>query len=231
MVYEDSTLLQIIFIGLVASIFLFMMNFIRNRWPRKTQYWGFGIAIWLGILIAYSQTSLIQNYTMIPPPVLFVILPPILFVLIIANRKRTAVFYQSLSTFIPVLIQSFRIIIELILWGLYVKGFLPKQMTFEGLNFDVIVGVSAIPVAYLIKKNKLSPNAVIAWNIMGILFLLNIVVIAFLSAPTSFRVFMNEPANTIITHFPFIWLPGFIVPFAFLMHVISIRQILNHASK
>ena len=231
MIEEDSTLLQIVFILLVASIFLLVMNFIRKVWPEKTQYWGFGIASWLGLLIAYSQTSFIHNFTIIPPPVLLVILPPTIFVFIIAFRKIASKIFLSLSTFIPVIIQSFRIIVELILWGLYCKGFLPKQMTFEGLNFDVIVGISAIPVAFLIKRKKITNQAVIAWNIMGILFLLNIAIIAFLSAPTPFRIFMNEPANTIITHFPFIWLPGFIVPFAFFMHVISIRQMLNHASK
>ena len=231
MIEEDSTLLQIVFIVLVTLIFILTMNFIRKIWPEKMQYWGFGIVSWLGLLIAYSQTSFIHNFTIKPPPVLLVIIAPTLFVLILALRKNASKIYLSINTFIPVIIQSFRIIIELLLWGLYCKGFLPKQMTFEGLNFDILIGVSAIPFAYFIKRNMITRQAIIAWNIIGILFLLNIAIIAFLSAPTPFRVFMNEPANTIITHFPFIWLPGFIVPFALFMHVISIRQMLNHASK
>ncbi|HEV2479744.1 MAG TPA: hypothetical protein VGS79_08760, partial [Puia sp.] len=42
--------------------------------------------------------------------------------------------------------------------------------------------------------------------------------------PTPLRVFFNEPANTLITQFPFIFLPGMLVPLAFSLHFISLRQ-------
>jgi hypothetical protein len=55
--------------------------------------------------------------------------------------------------------------------------------------------------------------------------LFNIVIISILSTPTPFRFFMNEPANTIVAAWPFIWLPGFVVPMAFLLHVFSLKQL------
>jgi hypothetical protein len=57
--------------------------------------------------------------------------------------------------------------------------------------------------------------------------LLNIVIVAVLSTPVPFRVFMNEPANTVILSFPFVWLPTVVVPIAFLGHIASLRQILS----
>ena len=42
-----------------------------------------------------------------------------------------------------------------------------------------------------------------------------------------FRYFINEPANTIVTEFPIIWLPGFLVPLAYGLHFLSLRQLLN----
>jgi hypothetical protein len=37
---------------------------------------------------------------------------------------------------------------------------------------------------------------------------------------------MNEPANTIVAQFPFIYLPGVLVVLAFVFHVFSLRQLL-----
>jgi uncharacterized membrane protein len=39
------------------------------------------------------------------------------------------------------------------------------------------------------------------------------------------RHFMNEPANKIVTEFPFIYLPGVLVVIAFVFHILSLRQI------
>jgi hypothetical protein len=37
---------------------------------------------------------------------------------------------------------------------------------------------------------------------------------------------MNEPANTVIAYFPFVWLPGFVVPVAYTLHLLSIKKCL-----
>jgi hypothetical protein len=58
------------------------------------------------------------------------------------------------------------------------------------------------------------------------LLLLNILVIAVLSMPTPFRYFQNEPANTLVAKFPFVLLPGILVPIAYTMHIFSLRQLL-----
>jgi hypothetical protein len=54
--------------------------------------------------------------------------------------------------------------------------------------------------------------------------LLNIVITAILSTPSPWRVFMNEPANYVVTWFPISWLPGFLVPLAYYLHFISLKQ-------
>jgi hypothetical protein len=42
--------------------------------------------------------------------------------------------------------------------------------------------------------------------------------------PTPFRVFMNEPSNTIVAKFPIVWLPALLVPLAYGLHFLSLRQ-------
>ncbi|MFY7999641.1 MAG: hypothetical protein ACOVSW_13665, partial [Candidatus Kapaibacteriota bacterium] len=119
------------------------------------------------------------------------------------------------------------IAMEIILWQLFLAGIIPVQMTFEGRNFDILVGLTAPIVAWLLARKKMPRTALIVWNWASMAILLNIVIVAVLSTPVPFRVFMNEPANTVILSFPFVWLPTVVVPIAFLGHIASLRQILS----
>lgn len=134
---------------------------------------------------------------------------------------------QDLPSHWLVLMQSFRIIVELLLLFAFIAGKLPVQMTFEGRNFDVVTGLLALPVGYLLLRKKSNAKKLaIAFNIIGLLLLLNVLAIAILSMPTSLRYFMNEPANTLVAQFPFILLPGVLVPVAYGLHIFSLRQLL-----
>jgi hypothetical protein len=118
--------------------------------------------------------------------------------------------------------------VEVLLWALYASALLPIQMTFEGRNFDIITGVTAVLLTTRLSGfmllDKLPRFVIILWNIMGLGLLINIVAIAILSMPTPFRYFMNEPANTIVTLFPISLLPAFLVPLAYMLHILSLRK-------
>ena len=63
------------------------------------------------------------------------------------------------------------------------------------------------------------------WNVAGILILANVVLHAQLAAPGPYRVFMTEPSTAFLGTFPYIWLPGFLVPLAFWLHAGSLMQL------
>ena len=119
-------------------------------------------------------------------------------------------------------LQVFRVFVEIVFWLLFVQNLLPKQMTFEGRNFDIIAGITSLLAAQFFLNSR---GWMIAWNIIGLGLLINIVSIAILSMPTSRRIFENEPANTIVTQFPFIFLPTFLVPLAYILHFISLKKL------
>jgi hypothetical protein len=121
--------------------------------------------------------------------------------------------------------QAFRIVVEIALAQLYHAGALPVQMTIEGRNLDLISGVSALVLAWLATRWQLPRWGLLAWNLLGLGLLLNIVIVSILSTPVPFRLFMNEPANTIITELPFIWLPTLLVPAALFGHLLVFRRL------
>ncbi|MEO6499519.1 MAG: hypothetical protein ABIN95_10915 [Mucilaginibacter sp.] len=64
------------------------------------------------------------------------------------------------------------------------------------------------------------------WNFICLALLLNVVAHALLSAPFRFQQMAFEQPNVAILYFPFIWLPGFIVPAVLLCHLSAIRQLI-----
>ena len=116
--------------------------------------------------------------------------------------------------------------VEILLWLGYLGGFVPPQMTFEWLNYDIIAGLTAILAGRVFFSNgRIRRTEAIIWNIFGIVLLINILLIAALSTPSPFQLFYIEPENTFVAYFPFIWIPGFFVPFALSMHLFSLKQL------
>lgn len=184
-----------------------------------------GISIWLLILSVASWSGFFQNFSSIPPRVLLVFVFPLFFIIYLLNSSTFTKILKQIPPSWFIYIQSFRILMEIILWIGFLGNFIPPQMTFEWLNYDILVGVSALGGGFLFfGKRYFRRFEAIIWNVFGIVLLINIVIIATLSTPSAFQVFYNEPHNTFVASFPFIWIPGFIVPFALAMHLFSLKQ-------
>jgi hypothetical protein len=119
--------------------------------------------------------------------------------------------------------QSFRLPLELLMHEAYEAGLMPVQMSYSGLNFDIVTGASAVVVAALVALGRVGTRVVRAWNILGALLLCNIVVVSLLSTPTPLRVFRTQPPNTWVSTAPYIWLPAVMVALAVMGHIVVYR--------
>lgn len=184
------------------------------------------ILTWLVYTAIISFSGLLTDFNSLPPRILLVVAPPLVFMTVLLISREFLKLTEQINLFWLIYLQSFRVVMEFILWLLHRNHVIPVQMSFEGMNFDVLTGITAPFIAYFcFRKKTWSPKIALWWNFAGIALLLNIVVVAILSTPYPFRYFMNEPANLIVFHFPFVWLPGFVVPVALLLHLISIRRL------
>jgi uncharacterized membrane protein len=188
--------------------------------------------VWIALLLILSWQGFFSDFSKLPPRPALAMMIPLPLILIFAFSKTGTQLLRLIPPHWLIFMQTFRIIIELLLFVAFTKGLLPVQMTFEGRNFDIITGILALPVGYwMMKNNRAARRVTIFFNIVGLLLLLNILVIAVLSMPTPLRQFMNEPANTIVAKFPFILLPGLLVPIAYGLHILSLRQLLARKSE
>ncbi len=186
-----------------------------------------GILAWIMLLGFLASIGVLSQFDKMPPRLPLVMLSGLLIVIYLVTRPVTRKLAAATPLHWPLLLQGFRLPLEFILWSLYINDALPIQMTFEGYNFDVFSGVLGMIIGLAVWKGQFrSKPIIIAYNIIGLLLLITIVVLAILSIPTPFRVFMNEPANTIVGHLPYVWLPGVFVLLAFFLHFFSIKQVL-----
>lgn len=186
----------------------------------------FGVIVWMVLLGILAWNGFFLDFSKVPPRPGFTVLLPLPFILLFAFSKTGTRLLKVTPPQWLIFMQSFRILVELILFFAFIHQLLPVQMTFGGKNFDVLSGLLALPTAYFcFVKKSLPAIYAITYNVVGLLLLMNILLIAVLSMPTPWRSFMNEPANTIVGTFPFIYLPGVLVPIAYGLHILSLRQL------
>ncbi|MBM4384751.1 MAG: hypothetical protein FJ091_15470 [Deltaproteobacteria bacterium] len=181
------------------------------------------VALWLGVAGALARSGVLAELSRMPPPFALMVLGYAAATIALAFSPLGTQLVERAPLAWLVGYQAFRIPVEIILHESYEEGLIPVQMTWSGMNFDVVTGVSALVVAALAARGRAPRALVAAWNVLGCALLATIVTVAFLSAPTPLRVFMNEPANTIVTTFPYVWLPAFLVQAALFGHVLVFR--------
>lgn len=186
------------------------------------------VPAWLVVISVLGWSGVLDDFSSFPPRMVSVLIFPLLLTIWFIISSRSDRYAQLLPAAQVVRLQSFRVIVELFLWWGFIDQIVPQQMTFEGRNFDILVGLTAPLVSwYFLKEGNIKPVPVLIWNILGLALLVNIVTIAVLSMPTPMRYFTNEPANTIVAGFPWVLLPGCLVILAFLLHLLSIKQMVT----
>ncbi|GAB3168217.1 hypothetical protein [Telluribacter humicola] len=187
-----------------------------------------GLLVWLAIKAALAFTDFFKDTTAVPPRLIFAVGPPLLTILLLFVTRRGRSFVDQLPLSALTYTNFVRVPVELVLYWLFLHKTIPELMTFTGRNFDILVGITAPLVAYLGLTNQyLSKRIVMVWNVLSLGLLLNIVFHGILSATTPFQQFAFDQPNIALLHFPFIWLPTFIVPVALLTHLVSIRQLIK----
>jgi hypothetical protein len=184
------------------------------------------VLIWL---ILQSVIGLSGFYTVTdgqPPRFILLVLPPMLFIAGLFVTKAGRRFIDTFDGEKLTLLHIIRIPVELILYWLFLHKVVPKTMTFEGRNLDILCGCTAPFIYYYGYVRKvIGKKTIMAWNIICLLLLLNIVGIAVLSVPSPFQKFGFDQPNVALFHFPFIWLPSCMVPIVILSHLVAIRSL------
>lgn len=179
----------------------------------------------LGFSTVAASTGRLSRFDVMPPYVLRFIVPHVMLTMILSRSPFGRRLAMGLPISVLVGFQAFRILVELLLHRFYLQGLIPVQMTFAGRNFDILSGLTAIPLAWFAARSQVPRWMLYAWNFLGLALLINIVGTAIVSMPGPLRLFTNDPANTLIARWPYIWLPTFLVTTALMGHLLLFRRL------
>lgn len=196
---------------------------------RATLVAAAGTVVWLAVTFLAAESGRLR-FAPAPPTMI----PLLIGVFAIGIGVAVSGAGRRLAAGIPLAVlvgvQGFRLPLELMMHRAWEEGLMPEQMSYSGLNYDILTGITALVVAILLFSGRAPAGLVRAWNWLGFALLLNIIVIAILSAPLPFRVFMNEPANVWVTQAPYVWLPAVMVTMALMGHIVIFRRLRAQAS-
>ena len=200
---ENTTLYYSAFIGFfIFPIFCLLLilrglqltlkktNFSIQKQNKILLQTSFVFLFWLlltGVLSSLGMLEMNEQKPIVPPPLLVLVNIPLVILLLLVSFNNTLKQILKATPFAwLVYFQSFRIIVEILIWLVFIQNLLPIQMTFEGNNFDILVGIFALPIGYLVAKQnsiKIKQKLLIGWNIFGLCLLATIISISVLSAP------------------------------------------------
>ena len=184
------------------------------------------IFLWLAYLAILSQTGILRDLNLPPKFPLLVFLPFVIGLLFVYFRSKNSVVIHAIPTSWLIYFQSFRIAVEVLILFTFFEGILPQSATFEGMNFDVVMGLSAPFVGIYVAKHPNRKRIQYLWNILGICMVL---FVAFIVASSIyFPAIWNSETPLVDLRFldmPYLLLAGYLAPMAIFIHVVSLTQL------
>ena len=197
--------------------------------PEQRGAFGLGTTLlvgWFFVALVSSWLGLYQGTDTRIPTIEFGLLLPIMAGVILYWRspllRRVA---AAASQGLIVGIQIYRML-GVIFLILLASGSMPRVFALPAGAGDVAVGLIA-PVAALAFTRGWAGSAelVRAWNLLGLADLAVAVTTGFLSSPSPLQLFAFDNPNTLITAFPLVLIPVFLVPLAVLLHFASLAKL------
>ncbi|MCB0589212.1 MAG: hypothetical protein KDD06_28250 [Phaeodactylibacter sp.] len=232
--FIGQLIITVLTVGLISSLYFGLSHAFRKlhlpalQREQLLQFITTGLAFWLAILALLGYMGFFyEPETSFLRLSLAFALPFALIIILLFSR-----FFSLTLRVLPIrwlaYFQACRIFTELFFWMGMKGGFVPVQLTFEWLNYDIVVGITALMAGFVFfGRGRYRRFEGIIWNTFGIASLANVLLISLFSLPGPHRAFATVPDSAFLTLTPFIWLPGFIFPLALAAHIFSLKKLLR----
>lgn len=210
----------------------------------------FLLPLWILFQSVLATGGFYQKTEFLPPRLLiFGVVPALALIAIFLLFFRSS-FIEHLPIRLLTLVHVVRFPVEIVLYWLYHEQLVPREMTFLGWNYDILSGPFAILVFVTVFRNLPNPETsvssslharvpdsaaktfvLIAFNLVGIALLINIVTIAVLSLPSPLQRLAFDQPNRAILSFPYVFLPTVVVPIVLFSHLAVLYKTLRRNPK
>ncbi|MDB5135155.1 MAG: hypothetical protein JWP37_1758 [Mucilaginibacter sp.] len=221
-------------IVLFTASFLYSIAFVTKpikqaalgagRTPRQSRNIQLSVFGFYMLYLAYVSLLALKgvlDVNSLPPKVMVWAGIPLLVILFgfIGNTGLFKTLLRSITLESLIAIHVFRLVgvFFIILYGYHL---LPAEFAFSAGLGDIITALLALPVARMVSKGKSrAVAATYAWNIFGMLDIINLLVIAVMTGTNGN---LRE-----VTIFPFVWFPAFAPATILFLHIMIFRKLNN----
>ena len=180
------------------------------------------LGLWL-----LTLTPFFLDFDARPPQMIFVMFPPAIVIIMLFSLRQSRKFIKNISLVPLTYIHLTRIPIGVILWWLASYSLFPLNLTFYGQNLDILAGISApFAAIFLIGTHIRKKIGAIVWNVAALMLVLNLVFHTVKATPYFWDPSVSDMPNQAVLYFPFIFLPGVMVPIIIFSHVTSLYQLI-----
>jgi len=209
---------------LVAFLTTIILFYYSNGKPKLLTLM---ICIWAIVHSCLAYSLFYLDFQSTPPRFAFVLIPAIALIIYGLLPKQRKWVLKNRNIEVSTFLHSIRFLVEVVLFGLFTNKMIPELMTYEGRNYDIIMGITSLIVGFLYLKNKISQQILLLWNFVGLFLIVFIFINGILSAPFPFQQFGFEQPNEGVGYFPFILLPAVIVPIVIWTHFTDIFKLIH----
>jgi hypothetical protein len=219
------------FATLAAILFGLNRSLTEANWPTRDR----GQAIWgiSALLAAFYFAALLPSRSgfyagagsRIPTIPFGVLTPIVVGILLFSTWRPLRRIVEAIPQHWLVGVQLYRTL-GLIFLVLYAVGRLPAAFALPAGVGDVCVGLLAPLVALAqIRKSPYANSLLRAWNLLGLADLVVALTTGFLTSPSPLQRFAFDAPNTLISQYPLVMVPVFLVPIAILLHLASLQKL------
>jgi hypothetical protein len=158
----------------------------------------------------------------VPALPIAIFLPVLVGLVLLLRSHRVAAILGAMPPSWLIGLQVYRVFggIFLVAW---MRGNLSGTFALPAGAGDVLIGLLALPIAYLVHRDAPgSRKAAIAWNILGLADFAVAIGIGILSTPGPLQVIVPDGSNAQLGTFPTVMIPAFAVPSSILLHALSL---------
>jgi hypothetical protein len=194
---------------------------VTRRRARRYQAYA---AVWLGVVSGAAFSGLL--YPRDGPPLAFALmmLSVLTLGIVLARSEAGDRLARGLPLAYLVSFHGFRFPLELAMHRAHTEGLMPVQMSYSGLNFDIVTGITGMVLGGVMAYTPVPKWVVYAWSVLGLGLLTNILVVAILSTPV-FAYFGPDRLNVWIMRMPYTLLPAVMVLAAWAGHLVVLRAL------
>jgi hypothetical protein len=177
---------------------------------------------WFALVTAFAATGLFYfGRGPLAAPGLGLSVAAPLIILALAVLRTASLRARLAEIALPTLIGVHAVrILGVLFVALYAQNRLPAPFAPMAGWGDVFVGLTALPVAWLVAQDHPASRPVAQiWNLIGMADLLDAVALGVTSSPGPAQLIFGDVTSAIMSQLPWLFIPGFLVPLLFSTHL------------